>query len=74
MVGSQSVKAPSAKDRVFCAVEKVIGCKRHIAVDITGRPLIANQTTVDISDSAGDQTILDAIPNRRLQLFATAGY
>jgi hypothetical protein len=64
VIDSQSVKAPSAKERGFCAAKKVVGRKRHIAVDTDGRLLTVNLTTADISDSAGAQTILDAIRQR----------
>ena len=64
MIDSQSVKAPSAEKRGFDAGKKVVGRKRHIAVDIDGRLLIVNLTTGDISDSAEAQTILDGIRRR----------
>lgn len=61
VIDSQSVKAPSAKKRGYDAGKKVVGRKRHIAVDTDGRLLLVNLTTADISDSAGAQEILDAI-------------
>ena len=64
VVDSQSVKAPAAKSRGFDANKKIVGRKRHIAVDTDGRLLMLNLTTADISDSAGAQAILDAIRKR----------
>jgi transposase len=77
VIDSQSVKAPSAKERGFCATKKVVGRKRHIAVDTDGRLLMVNLTTADISDSAGAQAILDAIRKRwpwLKHLFADGAY
>jgi len=51
VVDSQSVKAPAAEKRGFDAAKKVVGRKRHIAVDTDGRLLMVNLTTADISDS-----------------------
>ena len=65
VIDSQSVKALSAEKRGFDAGKKVVGRKRHIAVDTDGRLLMVNLTTEDISDSAGAQTILDGIRKRR---------
>ncbi len=64
IIDSQSVKAPGAKERGYDAGKKIVGRKRHIAVDTDGRLLMANLTTADISDSAGAQMILDAIRQR----------
>src|SRR5665647_1973082 len=64
VLDSQSVKAPLAAERGYCAAKKVVGRKRHIAVDTDGRLLMVNLTTADISDSAGAQPILDAIRKR----------
>ncbi len=64
VIDSQSVKAPAAKNRGFDANKKIVGRKRHIAVDTDGRLLMVNLTTADISDSAGAQAILDAIRKR----------
>jgi putative transposase len=66
VVDSQSIKAPAAEIRGFDAGKKVVGRKRHIAVDTDGRLLMVNLTPADISDSAGAQTILKA--------FAGAGH
>ena len=38
---SQSVKAPAAKKRGYDAAKKIVGRKRHIAVDTDGRLLMA---------------------------------
>jgi hypothetical protein len=57
-IDSQSVKAPQAKTRGYDAGKKIVGRKRHIAVDTDGRLLMVNLTPADISDSAGAQMIL----------------
>src|SRR6202167_55655 len=59
VVDSQSVKAPEAKTRGYDAGKKIVGRKRHIAVDTDGRLLMVNLTPADMSDSAGAQMILD---------------
>lgn len=77
VIDSQSVKAPSAEKRGFDAGKKVVGRKRHIAVDTDGRLLMVNLTTADISDSAGAQAILDGIRKRWpwiKHLFADGAY
>ncbi len=77
VIDSQSVKAPSARERGFDAGKKVLGRKRHIAVDTDGRLLMVNLTTADISDSAGAQMILDSIRKRwpwLKHLFADGAY
>ena len=74
---SQSVKAPAASERGFDGGKKIIGRKRHIAVDTDGRLLMVNLTTADISDSAGAQMILDTIRERwpwLKHLFADGAY
>ena len=63
-IDSQTVKAPMAESRGYDAAKKIVGRKRHIAVDTDGRLLAVNLTTADISDSAGAQLILDAIRKR----------
>ncbi len=60
VVDSQSVKAPQAEARGYDAAKKVVGRKRHIAVDTDGRLLMVNLTPADISDAAGAQAIVDA--------------
>ena len=77
VIDSQSVKAPSAKARGFDAAKKIVGRKRHIAVDTDGRLLMVNMTTADVSDNAGAQAILDAIRKRwpwLKPLFADGAY
>ncbi len=54
VVDSQSVKAPAAHGtRGYDGAKKIVGRKRHIAVDTDGRLLMVNLTTADIADSAG---------------------
>jgi len=77
VVDSQTVKAPAAKTRGYDAGKKIVGRKRHIAVDTDGRLLMVNLTTADISDSAGARAILDAIRKRWpwiKHLFADGAY
>src|SRR5271169_377485 len=77
VIDSQSVKAPQAATRGYDAGKKIIGRKRHIAVDTDGRLLMVNLTTADISDSAGAQAILDAVRKRWpwvKHMFADAAY
>jgi putative transposase len=77
IVDSQTVKSPQAESRGYDAGKKIVGRKRHIAVDTDGRLLMVNLTTADISDSAGAQTILDAIRKRWpwvKHLFADGAY
>ncbi len=57
--------------------KRVVGGKRHVAVDTDGRLLIVNFTPADVSDSSGAQTILTAVRKRwpwLKHLFADAGY
>ena len=75
VVDSQSVKAPEAKTRGYDAGKKIVGRKRHIAVDTDGRLLMVNLTPADISDSAG--MILDSVRKRwpwLKHLFADGAY
>ncbi|WP_081482862.1 IS5-like element ISGdi2 family transposase [Gluconacetobacter diazotrophicus] len=77
VIDSQSIKAPHAKTRGYDAGKKIVGRKRHIAVDTDGRLLMVNLTPADISDSAGAQMILDAIRKRCpwvKHLFADGAY
>lgn len=74
---SPTVKAPFAEVRGFDGGKRIVGRKRHIAVDTDGRLLMVNLTTADVSDSAGAQIILAAIRKRwpwLKHLFADAGY
>ena len=73
---SRSRRRPP-KARGYDAGKKIVGRKRHIAVDTDGRLLMVNLTTADISDSAGAQVILDAIRKRWpwvKHLFADGAY
>lgn len=54
----QTVKAPAARARGYDANKKIVGRKRHIAVDTDGRLLVVNLTTAHIADSTGAQAIL----------------
>ncbi|MGI4746507.1 MAG: IS5 family transposase [Janthinobacterium lividum] len=77
VMDSQSVKAPGAGARGYDAGKRIVGRKRHIAVDTDGRLLMVNLTTADISDSAGAQMILEAIRKRWpwiKHLFADGAY
>ena len=78
ILDSQSVKAPAAGGtRGFDGGKKIVGRKRHIAVDVEGRLLMVGITTADISDSAGAQAILDALRERWplvKHLFADGAY
>ena len=77
VIDSQSVKAPHAETRGYDAGKKIVGRKRHIAVDTDGRLLMVNLTPADISDSAGAQAILDGIRKRWpwiKHLFADGAY
>ena len=84
----QPVKASQAETSGYDAGKKIIGRKRHIAVDPDGRLLMVNLTSADISESGGAQAILEAIRKRwlwvkhlfddgaydRLKLMDTAAY
>jgi transposase len=64
VLDSQSVKAPGAAQRGYDAGKKVVGRKRHIAVDTDGRLLMVNLTPADISDAAGAEQVLAAVKQR----------
>jgi transposase len=78
VIDSQTVKAPAAHGtRGFDGGKKIVGRKRHIAVDTDGRLLMVNLTTADIADSTGAQPVLDAIHKRWpgiKHLFADSAY
>ena len=77
VIDSQTIKAPAARERGYDANKKIVGRKRHIAVDTDGRLLMINLTTADIADSTGAQAILDAIRRRWpwiKHLFADGAY
>lgn len=48
----------------YDAGKKIVGRKRHIAVDTDGCLLMVNLTPTDISDSAGAMAILETIRKR----------
>src|SRR6202453_3727487 len=75
VIDSQSVKAPHAETRGYDAGKKIVGRKRHIAVDTDGRLLMVNLTPADMSENAGAQMILDGVSKRwPWHLFADAAY
>jgi putative transposase len=78
VLDSQTVKAPApGVQRGFDGGKRIVGRKRHIAVDTDGRLLMVKLTSADLSDSAGAQMILDAIHKRwpwLKHLFADGGY
>ena len=78
ILDSQTVKAPApGAERSFDGAKKIVGRKRHIAVDTDGRLLMVNLTPAGISDSAGAQMILGAIRKRWpwiKHLFADSAY
>jgi transposase len=78
VIDSWSVKAPApGATRGYDAGKKIVGRKRHIAVDPDGRLLMVHLIPADISDRAGAQVILDGIRNRWpwvKHLFADGAY
>ena len=58
---SCSPEAPHASDRGIDAHKKIVGRKRHVAVDSDGRLLLVNMTPANVADSTGAQMILDAM-------------
>ena len=77
VLDSQTVKAPFAETRGFDGAKKIVGRKRHVAVDTDGRLLMVSLTPADVSDSAGAQIILDSIRKRwpwLKHLFADGAY
>ena len=65
VVDSQTVKAPAAHgSRGYDGAKKIVGRKRHIAVDTDGRLLLVNLTTAEVADSTGAQAVLEAIHTR----------
>lgn len=65
VIDSQTVKVPApGGSRGFDGGKKIVGRKRHIAVDTDGRLLMVHLTTADLSDSARAQAILDGIRKR----------
>jgi len=78
VIDSQTVKAPApGAMRGFDGAKKIVGRKRHIAVDTDGRLLLVHLTPANISDSAGAQLVLEAIRKRWptvKHLFADGAY
>ena len=78
VIDSQSIKAPAARGtRGFDGAKKIVGRKRHIAVDTDGRLLMVDLTTANIADSTGAQALLEATYKRwpRVKhLFADSAY
>jgi putative transposase len=77
VIDSQTVKAPASRTRGYDGGKRMVGRKRHVAVDTDGRLLMVNLTTADISDSAGAQMILKALRKRWpwiKHLFADGAY
>ena len=58
VIDSQSVKAPHSETRGYDAGKKIVGRKRHIAVDTDGRLLMVNLTTADISAAMSIEGLL----------------
>lgn len=61
ILDSQSVKAPQAKERGIDGNKKIVGRKRHVAVDSDGRLLLVNLTPANIADSVGAQAVLEGM-------------
>ncbi len=77
VIDSQSVQAPSADKRGYDAAKKIVGRKRHIAVDTDGRLLMVNLTPADIADRTGALAVLEAGEKRWpgvKHLFANGAY
>jgi putative transposase len=78
ILDSQTIKAPAAGgSRGYDGGKKMVGRKRHIAVDTEGRLLMVNLTTANISDSAGAQVVIEALRKRWpwiKHLFADGAY
>lgn len=78
ILDSQTIKAPApGGSRGFDGAKKIVGRKRHIAVDTDGRLLMVNLTTGDIADSTGAQAVMDALRKRWpwiKHLFADGAY
>jgi len=78
IIDSQSIKAPAAGGtRGYDGAKKIIGRKRHIAVDTDGRLLMVNVTPANIADSTGAQLVIAALRKRWpwiKHLFADGAY
>jgi putative transposase len=64
VIDSQSVKAPAAQGTRGDGAKKIVGRKRHVAVDTDGRLFMVNLTTADVADSTGAQALLEATHRR----------
>lgn len=74
---SQAVKAPFAEPRGFDGGKRIVGRKRHVALDRNGGLPMVNLMPADLRGSAGGQAILGARRKRRPWLkhhFADAGH
>jgi len=77
VLDSQTVEAPFAEVRGYDGGKRIVGRKRHVAVDTDGRPPMVHLTPADVAGSAGAHTIVDAIRKRwpwLKPLFADAGH
>lgn len=61
VIGSLSVKVPHAKTRGYVAGKKIIGRKRHIAVDTDGRLLMVTATSLTAPEPISHAMILVAM-------------
>ena len=76
-LGTLLIPSLAAKERGYDAGKKIVGRKRHIAVDTNGRSLMVNLTPADIADSTGALAILEAQKQRwpgLKHLFADGAY
>ena len=65
VLDSRTVKAPAPHGRLaYNGAKRMVGRKRHIAVDTDGRLLLVNLTTAEVADSAGAQAVLDTLQTR----------
>ena len=61
VLDSHTVKVPFAEVRGYDGGKRIVGRKRHVAVDTDGWLLMVKLTPADVSDSAGAQEILAAV-------------
>ena len=61
---AKTLEAPFVAKCGFDGGKKIVGRKRHMAVDTDGRLLMVNLAMADISDSAGAQFVLAGIRKR----------
>ena len=80
VLDSQSVKAPHASDRGIDAHKKIVGRKRHLAVDSDGRLLLVNITPAngavgcDVSQVAICKTFFTDVAYERKAVTDKAAY